>query len=368
MKTFFVACGVLAVLTLTVVPSNALFGVDDNVVGHEIMLPFFMVDKDGGLDTVIVITETGKLGGYHHWHLYDRNGSQVADSRITYTVSDVSALSVRDLITNYVSSAGLTSLEVNLGGVVYYMGYIIFEDENTTSVRKNHLKAMAYFHDMPSGISTGMNLPIREVDESLLITDSKLINPTTHTEYFSANALFRAQQYIALQGKAGTVSDPNYFRLLPGYYLHSSESNNYFFIWSSTAVSGLDVIYYDSEENGISGFIYLSAGLNILDVRSILPATFLSTYPAQGWVDISIPGPYGTPTLEGDREMLGYSFQLRLNKPRVCGDTNGNGELDVGDAMYISQFLVGNRTSLSCISPSMIFSLTEMHKEAGKSQ
>ena len=66
--------------------------------------------------------------------------------------------------------------------------------------------------------------------------------------------------------------------------------------------------------------------------------------------------------------MLGYSFQLRLNTPRVCGDTNGNGELDVGDAMYIAQFLVGNRTSLSCVSPSMIFSLTEMRKEAGKSQ
>ena len=68
MKAFFVACGVLAVLTLTVVPSNALFGVDDNVVGHQIMLPFFMVEINGGLDTMIVITETGKFGGYHHWH------------------------------------------------------------------------------------------------------------------------------------------------------------------------------------------------------------------------------------------------------------------------------------------------------------
>ena len=242
--------------------------------------------------TAIVISKMQK--SHTHWHLYDINMRHIADSRVPYTVNDVSSFSVRDIITNYVSSAGLASLEVNLGGVAYYMGYMIFEDENTTSVRKNHLKAMAYFHDMPNGISTGMNLPIREVDESLLITDSKLINQDKHTEYFSANALFRAQQYIALQGKAGTVSDPNYFRLLPGYYLQTSESNNYFFIWSSTAVSFLDVIYYDNQGNGISGFISsLSAGLNILDVRSILPPTFLSRYPAQGWVDISI---YGTPT------------------------------------------------------------------------
>ena len=42
-------------------------------------------------------------------------------------------------------------------------------------------------------MSASISLPVREIDESLSITDSKLINPTRHTEYFSPDALFRAQ-------------------------------------------------------------------------------------------------------------------------------------------------------------------------------
>ena len=372
MKAFFVACGVLAVLTLTVVPSNALFGVDDDVVGYDILLPFFMVSIDnGGLDTVIAITETGKSAVTFHWMMYNKNSMHVADSTYPLVKNDVATLSVRDIINNYLTTGGRLSLEYDLDGDGtndHYVGWIEFVNGNTDA-RKNQVKAMAYFINLPNNISAGMNLPVREVDESLLITDSKLIDQTRHTEYFSPNALFRAQQYIALQGKAGAVSDADYFRLLPRYYLNSSESSNYFFIWSSTACPTNHVTIYDTEANSVSAnFPSLSAGLNIIDVANLLPPVFLQSFPVAGWVDISIPGIFGNPALDGDREMLGYSFQLKLNgtKPLVCGDTNGNGELDVGDAMYIAQFLAGNKESLSCVSPSIIFSLTEMQKEAGK--
>ena len=383
MKKGFLTLLLLATVGFSVAPSYALFGVDDKVVGYDIMVPFFLVSIDGSMDTVITITETGQTAVTFHWLLYSKRGVLVADGSIPLTRSDVASLSVKTLIGQYVSSAGLEELRFSLGGADHYVGYMVFENQNSPA--QNHVIASAFFLDGKSGINAGINLPVREVDESGTVTDSKLINPVRRTEYFSANALFRAQQYITLQGTSGSVANATYFALTPRYYLHNANSENYFFIWMSSALPRIDLYCYDEAENGYSTFMtFPDPGLNIIDLRESLPSALLHPYPAAGWVSIRVPDIFGQPsTIDGDREMLGYSFEMSGVvggvPPDICADVTEEGQVSINDAMFIAQFLAGNRTCICSGTPSQkcdpaapapaflsgVVSLTEMYRYAG---
>jgi hypothetical protein len=373
-KGFLVFLAILA-LNFFAVPSHALLGVDDNVPGYDVLVPYFLLSMPGhgNINTLIAITETCESSVTFHYYVYNKNGGvSIYDDFLSLTQCDIATTDANTII-SMMSAANRATLEVDLDGDGtndHYVGYVVFEHGNT-EVPKNQVTATAYFVDLPKGISTGMNLPVREVDEGLSITDSKLINPTRHTEYFSANALFHAQQYIGLQGSSGTVSDAGFFRLLPRYYIMDSGSINYFIIWSSTGFTDpLPVNLYDNEEHVESTNLPpLNAGLNIFDIGPYIPTGLYppTTYPKEGWVDIRIST--GSTDFNGDREMLGYSSaQFQATGPAgVCGDTNGNGVVDIGDAMYIAQYLVENRASLSCVSSSNLYflSVTEMHKDVG---
>ena len=370
MKTLYLAISVFAACTFLSAPSWALMGTNDNVPGYDILLPFFLVSApgQGSMDTIVVITETNVFGSSltFHFILYNKDGRVMADGSIPMTRGDVEALSIQDIIDNYVADAEKEYLKVNLDGNDYYAGYMVFENSNIANP-KNHVVAKAYVLDLfTRGISAATNLPVREVDESLRITDNKIVSPTRHTEYFSPNALYRAQEYIEQQP---VIGDATYFRILPRYYLHDSNSVNYWFIWAGKPCPQLHINIFEADGYSVSGSLpALSAGLNILSVKDFLPPMFLQTFPASGWAEIRMPDIFGGDQFDGEREMLGYSFGFKDVSPIMCGDTNVNGRVDIGDAMFIAQYLVGSRDILcggdASMSPGVTF-LTPMARDAG---
>lgn len=378
MKRGFFALLFLIIFSPAGTPSHALLGTNDNVVGYDILVPFFLVSMSGhgNLDTLIAITETDQASAtsVFHYTVYTKSSATLYDDNVSLTVGDVTTLSASTIVGNM--SAGVKAqLQYDLDGDGtddHYVGFMIFENPNTATPI-NHIMASAYLVDFQNGISAGMNLPVREVNESKNMTDGNIINLTRFTEYFSANALYRAQRLIAGQG----VANPTHFRLTPRIYIQDASSHNYYFIWASNdcPTTTLHINFWDTTEQTVSANFPLHAGLNILNIEPYLPfALFPSTtYPKEGWIDMDIT----LGTISGSVEMLGYSFQTKTVPPGICGDVSNEGSVNISDAMFIAQFLAGNRSCIcsgtareqcnpSSQSPTGIgfISLTEMSRDA----
>ncbi len=377
MKAIFFVFSLLAALTLVVVPSHALIGIEDNAPGYDVLVPFFLVSMPGfgSTDTVIVITETCKSAVNFAYNVYDRNGILINNDSIGGTQCDVVSISASNVV-QAVSPFGRAQLEIDLdadGTNDHYSGFINFLNTDTVTP-KNHVTAMVYQVDFQNGVFAGTNIPAREYSGSTTI-DPALIDPVRGTERFSANALYRAQQYI--DGET-TIIDASNLHLMARYLIMDAQSKTYWFIWTNMATPLLHVNWLDEDENVMSANLpALTAGLNIIDVELYLPIALHGvTYPKGGWVDISMPD-IGGAGFDGDREMVAYSYQLKPVAPG-CGDPNGNGIVDIGDAMFIAQQAVGNRDCICAGTPAELCgigstassesgwaSLTQVHKEAG---
>ena len=357
MKKFFIALSVLAALALSVVPSQALVGMPDNVPGGNLVQGFFIVEVDGGLDTAIVIQEVGNAlvggtidpttgavstaSGSFRWHMWDNASNHVADNVVPYTRNDVVPLSVRNLITDNVTPAGLTALlDSTTFPTPVYIGYITFENTilNATAtglplLYGDNLIGKTYLHNMTMGQASCMNIAVREYLPPVVpgtpiplnwLPVQGMTSTTTGTdggevfaeygvptplppgqtqpryEAFSPNSLAASIQRERGYGLVGTatmfqaVRRATGFSLYPRYYLHSAEGENFIFIWKSvnTGSGGtwrLDTNFFDTDENAISGFLTIAQEVNVINVRQSVPPTFLATYPAAGWINIAIP-------------------------------------------------------------------------------
>ena len=125
------------------------------------------------------------------------------------------------------------------------------------------------------------------------------------------------------------ITNATGFALYPRYYIHNATADNYIFLWKSiNAAVGdtwrIDLNIYDEDEIGISQFIAIPNELNVLDMRAILPPAHMASFPAAGWMSISIPDIFGAYPAAGsapataitrfdgvaDVEFLGYNWQI----------------------------------------------------------
>lgn len=210
----------------------------------------------------------------------------------------------------------LSSLEIDLdrdGVNDHYAGYVMFENLNEKDP-KNQAMGVLYLVNLVNGVSAGVNLASIEVDETLSITDLRLVDQNRHTERFSGNAMYRAQQYISLPFKPSTVKDATYFRLLPRYVLIDSTYYNYWFVWSDSPVNSAVVLIYDEDENLISGTLPpLSKGLTIVDFKQIVPNVGPESTPVAGWIDLTLS--------DVDVQLLGYTFLFKFASSNASNKT-----------------------------------------------
>jgi hypothetical protein len=352
MKKFFIALSVFAALTLSVVPSQALVGMPDRVPANE-LISFFVVAIDRSLDTLIIVQEVGNIQGTTssprglHWKMFDPNSAHKADRTVTYTHNDVVAISCGDIIFNTLTENERTSLEADLdtdGTNESYIGYVTWVDENpNTKVEytdANHFAGKMYIVNLTGGIGSGVSIAGREslaaigtaggftpAFQAQQSESSNVVTPafTSVREGFSATALAFSTYRQAMNADASGT--PNYFRLLPRWYIYTDAGENNIFIWKSfnapsststgTASWSFSFNIYDNDENVTSKQINLPKELNFVDVREVVPPDWYPTSGTMaGWMDIrflSNSGPQGNPVGWQYMDFLCYSWQRSAN-------------------------------------------------------
>jgi len=325
MKKLFIAVAVMAALMLSVAPSQALNSMPDDVPGRNPLTPFFLVAKAGlntggvGLDTLMVIQEIGgggtqfKTKGYLHMVVRNYKSVEIVDVTFPYTPNEVKAFSVKDILRTYLSPTELASIEVTLGGTVYYTGYIDWEN----NLAANNLAAFLYLIDLPNGWAAANTAPVYEMATAALGYEARqrwtyASDPfgSIDLEPFSGTGLavtqYRERGQVA---PAGTASS---FRLMPRYFLKDANAQTWIPIWSSTNKSPATGVYsypitcylYDNAENVISKTINIPYELNWLDIRTLLPASGSWAAVTGGWLDIPFPA-----TGRYDVQWLAFSYQ-----------------------------------------------------------
>jgi len=225
---------------------------------------------------------------------------------------------VKDILRTYLSASELASIEITLGGTVYYTGYIDWEN----SIAANNLVAFMYLIDLPNGWAAANTAPVYEVATAALGFEARQIwtypsDPfgNIDLEPFSPLALsvtqFRERNNVA--APAGTAV--SFFRLMPRYFLKDANAQTWIPIWSSTnkVIAGTTVnsygitcYLYDNAENVISKTINIPYELNWLDIRTLLATSGQWAAVTGGWLDI--PFPAGNPG-RGTTQWLAYSYQ-----------------------------------------------------------
>jgi len=346
MKKIFIVLAVMAALMFSVAPSQALNSMPDDVPGTNPLLPFFLVNKAGfsgdtGLDTLFVIQEIGgtygtitpgKTKGVVHCVVRNKLSGEVGDTTFPYTPNDVLAFSVRDLLKNYVGATQLPGLEITLNGVVYYTGYVDWENVAyvgsgyAADITMKNLVAYMYVIDLANGWAAANTAPVWE-DASDTGYDSRQRRSYIGTygtyalEPFSAAGLAVTEWREKSDSVPGTtLTTTSSFRLMPRYFLKDANAQTWIPIWSSTNklydtgvyTYAITCLLYDSDENVISVPINIPYELNWLDIRVLLPTGGAWAAVTGGWLNIPIPDyTTGAPARDGRSSVswLAYSYQ-----------------------------------------------------------
>ena len=357
MKKFFIALSVLAALFLTVVPSQALVGMPDRVPANE-LISIFVVSMTGNLDTLIIINEVNGFAGFApataralHWKMWDPNSAHKADRSIPYTPNDVVAISCRDIIFNTLTVNERISLEADLdtdGVNESYIGYVTWNDEViATGVEQtdfNHFVGKMYVVDLAGGIGSGVSIAGREsflgvwnATGILPVYDiwqseaTSIVAPTFTNirEAWSPTAMAFARYRNAMGAPVPAAALlPQWFRMLPRWYLYTDAGENNIFVWKSfnspnfpapagPASWSFSAFIYDNEEHPTSKQINLPRELNFIDMREIVPPDWFPVSGTMaGWLDIRIPsnsGAVGNPSGWQVMDFLCYSWQRSAN-------------------------------------------------------
>lgn len=347
MKKFMIALSVLAVLALVASPSYALKGIDDSVPGVEFQVPFIVKIGTTGLDTLVIIqnisTNATIYGpsagvakrGKFHWWIYTKTSAHVGDQYVKLSAGDVEALSIRDLIKDWVSSKSALEYDLDGDGTNdHYVGYIYFFNE--TAAGGNTLEdTVAYFEyvDLDNGQASGTFAAMREylgpavggtpaVPEDDKYLPAQAVESTSNigtinVENFTPDGY--AASWFRERNSAVPATLATFIQFTPRWYIHNADSETYIIIWKSknhisatgslTSGSWVDIVTYDNEETPASNRLYLPYELNIIKASDIVAPVFLGSYPAAGWVNIKISGTtastaYSTETAPA----LGYNW------------------------------------------------------------
>jgi hypothetical protein len=335
MKKFFIALSVLAALMLSVVPSQALIGMPDDVPGTDAIVPFICdISGTTGLNTLIVFTDVGLLGGIDfHYTIYTVRSVTVYDDDLTGTPGDIVPTDAFTEI-GKMAPALRTMLEVDLDGDGvndHYAGYIWYDKTvvNPPTVANpwdaNSVIGQMYFVDLANGIAAATNIPMQEYADFLFARQPYVVNAAyqaamapalQYVEHFSAGALQAAKDLQS--GLAFGTNLANGFGLYPRFYIQASGDATWLIFWKSanTIPGTLHVDFYDTDEVDVSSNIPLDDELTILDIEPYLPLSIFpaTTYPKEGWIDIEWDlTPVGATPAEiaalRALEILGWTYQ-----------------------------------------------------------
>jgi len=338
MKKFFIAVTVLMALSFIAGPSHALIGVEDPMNGNAFRVPF-IVGLTGGVDTAVIYQETsGNLAlfgsalpgtpqrGVLAWIIWTRRSVHVGDGTRVFTRGDVDAMSIRDLIANFVGPAGQAALQIDLNGDGvndHYFGYLTATQITTATGANpglNNLMAYVQFIDLNNGQAAGTIATMYELANvfaggfvaggGYLPAQVAVASPggvlfSQNFNHTAINAItggtwevMSPWAYVTSywRERALAVVAPTFIRFTPRWYLHNATGESYVLIYKSIniAASNVNVRFWNNDEFALSGVINLPDEMNIINMRLVLPVAMMVAYPAAGWMDVRNPDILGS--------------------------------------------------------------------------
>lgn len=339
MKKFFVALSVLAALFLTVVPSQANSGMPDRVPANMFTIPVVCA-IDESLDTLVAIHEVlgnGTVGGANpvtyrlHWRLMTRKSVEIINDYIPYTPYDVTTIAVgRQIIWKDLSATDLAGIAADLdndGTNDHYVCYLEIEDTIVGGASLlNHLVGNFYFVDPSGGKAAGENAagweylvgqgyhPYQKMAPWVGSAAAYTTGQTSASRFEGWSALayatsrLREEGFTAADAVATGVNSVT-FNFVPRWWLYTVNGENNIFIWKSRNTTqvyggsdpgtvggwtGVTISVYDNNEDYVSRSINLPEELNILDVKEIIPQSWIPTGTTDadqlgGWLNIPMP-------------------------------------------------------------------------------
>jgi hypothetical protein len=299
-----------------------------------------------GDNSLATITEVKGIPGFLHWTIWDKRSRHVANGDQPYTPYDVVPFSLYDLVSTQVGAEGLEDLEVDLDGdgvVDHYMGYMTFENfvykggcvagcDTKTRIYPDNLIGHTYVIDLLRGQTAGSTIPAREYAprdaqpwdcEGWQYTQNTALElpyfggvgylpwpKFTDFEVYTGFALLTSKlreqgwcEWLPLVAEplpetGEMIGVPSYFSLLPRYYLYDANASNHIFVYSSANLGqffeggqfdpdryNVVIDIFDETEKWRSGQINLPWEVNFVDVRLILPSSWLAG-EIGGWLNI----------------------------------------------------------------------------------
>lgn len=317
MKKTFIVLAVMAALMFSAAPSQALLGMPDDVPGKDILLPFLAsMPGQGTVNTLLAVTDVYGAIPSFHYTVYTKRSETVFDENWKGTAFDIISTDALTIIGKMAPSE-VKKLEIDLNGdgtKDCYAGYIYFEGNFGQATKNNSTVAQMMFVDMPRGVATAANAPVKEYAPTAVcpqMIDAK------DMELFSASAL--------LSGKSIQISplcaDAKGFAFFPRYYIINPGGKTYLFIWKSenAPAASLHVWFFNADEKYVSSTLPLPDELNIIDLEQYLPVGLHSNYPKEGWIQLLIPDTDGV-GFAANREWVGYTWMTDPTNPMQSVD------------------------------------------------
>lgn len=322
MKKFFIALSVLAALMLSVVPSQALVGIPDDVPGNEAVVPF-IADISGttGLNTLIAFMDVGLADGINfHYTIHTVRSETVYNDDLVGTKGDIVATDAFTEIGKMAPvQAAKLAVDIDGDGVNdHYAGYIYYDAVLRTA---NSVVGQFYFVDLANGIAASANIPMKEYHANLATATYQAQMAPGFIELFSPNAMAGARDLqLGLAAPNAAVG----FGMYPRFFINASGDSTWLLFWMSAndLITALvsDVDFWDTEENNVSTAIPIDDELTIIDIEPYLPAGIfpLTTYAKEGWIQVE----WLTPTAAlQNMEILGWSYQQASGGPAASNWT-----------------------------------------------
>lgn len=313
-RNLLAVVAMISVLIFGIGTAYAVTGVADDVPGQDIVFPIICEGSQnpvrngapifGTLNTIWAIADKDQSGvecspsdsvcdphpgSKHTIGVVDADvfvktvrSEQVLDGSECWSLLDVISDNCQDLV-NQVSWSDQAKLVQNIGGIDYFVGYVIYSQRDTCGETSttNRFLSWVYLNDISKGFSAGFNGVSMEdgtiPDANAGLAEDSDIGITAHTMF---------PRYFILNGSAETW---NWWIFLLGrneYQFGPNHQNEF--------DRELNCFWCDEQEHCLSKNVAIPDELNIIDVAGELPGGIFApgTFPKAGFAtcDISETG------------------------------------------------------------------------------
>lgn len=273
----------MSVLFFGIGTAHAVFGLNDNVPGEDIVIPFICQVGTGTLDTQWAIAEVDGINATATVYYFNQKSEFVTDEVKKWTAYDVFSDGCKNLISRLGTSSLFateltTTVTENGTPDSVYVGYAIYIND---AALLNQFVSWVYLNDIPNGFNAGFDGYDVEDGVDIPVSFPFVLPSELNEDGWGAPGIFSG---ITLPYPIADTT------LIPRYYFFNTNAGtfNWWIILKGGPTDPNHLLSGDicNEDEGCLSFgVDVPYNLNIIDVEPIIPTSiFVSTtgIPGEG--------------------------------------------------------------------------------------